>query len=139
MKSAIITLALPLIALCGIGADSPKADDQKNMQGTWAVVSATQDGKAVEFGDEAVFAGDQLKFRGKDGREQKGTFKLDPTKKPKEFIFKPVDLPPNASPGQMAYELSGDTLKLVTSSPDKRPTEISDKGQILITLNRKKP
>jgi uncharacterized protein (TIGR03067 family) len=135
----LLALAFTLITACGIAADTPKHDDQKAIQGTWTVETATNSGQPVaDINGELIFDGDKFTIRDKAGTERKSTFKLEPGSKPKAMLVKPENNPPNSSPGHYAYELNGDSLKLAISPPDKKPTEISDKGQILITLKRKK-
>jgi uncharacterized protein (TIGR03067 family) len=139
MKIFIITFILSLITFSGVYAESSAADDQKNLQGTWIVQSATEDGRPFNFADEVVFDGDKFTIRGKIAKEEKNSFQLDASKKPKRLIAIPLQHAPNSAPGQVAYELDGDRLKLVLGPPDKSPTEISDKQQKLIILKRSKP
>ena len=140
MKTSIVAaLALFLLPLCGIAAEAPASDDQEKIQGTWIVEVSSEDGEVQKEGpDQMVFAGDRLTMSDKQGKEKKGTFKLDPTKSPKVLIF-PADVAPNVIPANFAYELKGDVLKIVNSAPRRKPTEISDKGQLLYVLKRKQP
>lgn len=71
--------------------DSTSKKDLDGMQGTWNLVSAMQDGKALP-GDEVkqttiVVSGDTFRFPGlaNDATSRAGTFKLDATKKPKQM------------------------------------------------------
>ena len=140
MKTTITTLALALIAVCGFAVDSAIAGDQENIQGTWTLETATLDGKAMpRVSVEYVFTGETLTVRPEVGKEQKATFKLDTTSKPKVLVVQHDQHLPDAKPDRTPYELDGDTLKIAFPSPDERPTEVSDKGQILFTLKRKKP
>ena len=74
-------------------------------------------------------------------------YKLDPTKKPKQIDFTPLDGPPNekGKTGHGLYSLEGDVLKLcMPKGPDadERPTELrTEEGgkAFLITLKREKP
>jgi uncharacterized protein (TIGR03067 family) len=126
-----------------LGADSPVEDaakEAKKLEGTWTAVSATKDGKELgkEKDKEAVFSGDKLTLKG-GGKEEKFTYKLDPSQKPKTIDFKSAgDAPKNSAPGKGIYELNGGTLKLCIGPPNRRPTEMSDKGQVLFILKRKK-
>jgi uncharacterized protein (TIGR03067 family) len=141
MKKAIAIFALLFFTFCGIAADAPAPDDQKDILGTWIVESASLDGRVIaptDIFDTAEFAGDQLRLSDKKGKEKKGTFKLDTTKNPKVMLF-PAEHAPNVLPVHWAYELNGDTLKLVNSAPNRPPTEMSDKGQLFVILKRKKP
>lgn len=121
-------------------ADGPE-DELKKLEGTWTIDSATLDGKAVKEmqAGQAMFAGHKLTLKDADGKvKQKFTCKVDPSQKPKTMNFVLDKKEKNAAPGNAIYELKGNSLKLCIGPPDKRPTEFSDKGQVLIVLKRKK-
>ena len=132
-------LGLACASLAGVRAED-KADDAKKLEGTWLVKSASFDGKAVDDmkDGQLVIAGDKLTIKPKERKEQEFTFKVDPAKKPKTLDLALVVKVPNAAPGLVIYDRDGDSLKLVIGSPDRRPTEFTDKGQALVTLVRKK-
>jgi uncharacterized protein (TIGR03067 family) len=137
MKLGFASTLLVLAALCGHAEEAPDLEDQKNLQGTWVIESATFNGKPEPgVRGEMIFAGNECTTREGDGKEQKGTFKLDPAKKPKRLVFTPAPPAPK-DVGNMAYELKGDELRLAMSPPDKEPVDLSDKGQLLIVLKRK--
>jgi uncharacterized protein (TIGR03067 family) len=120
-------------------ADSA-AEEAKKLEGSWNVESATYDGKPMPDlqRGQLVFAGNTLILKGVNGREQKLTYRVDPSKNPKTMDFEMEKKEANASPGTAIYEINGDALKLCLGPPDKRPTEFTDKGQILLVLKRKK-
>jgi uncharacterized protein (TIGR03067 family) len=141
MKSRLMMAVIAVAFLAG--ADDQKDDalkkELKSLEGTWTVASATFKGKSdKEEGGEFIFTPDQLTIKSKDGKKEIVSFKIDPSKKPKIMDFTPGAEKKNASPGKAIYELDGDTLKICVGPPDKRPDEISDKGQVLFTLKRKK-
>jgi uncharacterized protein (TIGR03067 family) len=137
MKITTTTFALALVAIC-FATDSAVAGDQENIQGTWTLESATVDGKAMpNVSGMYIFTGETLLLRLKVGTEQKATFRLETTSKPKVLVVQRDQ--PNAKPDRTPYELDGDTLKIVFPTPDEHPTEISDEGHVLFTLKRKKP
>ena len=139
MKTTITTFALALVAIGGFVAGSAMAGDQENIQGTWTLETATVDGKAMPSVSAVyIFAGETLIVRPKVGAEQKATFRLETTSKPKVLVVQ-RDQSADAKPDRTPYELDGDTLKIAFPSPDERPTEVSDKGQMLFTLKRQKP
>jgi uncharacterized protein (TIGR03067 family) len=139
MKTTIITFALVLVATCGFVAGSAVAGDQENIQGTWTLETATVDGNAMPSVSAVyIFTGETLIVRPKVGAEQKATFKLETISKPKVLVVQ-RDQPAGAKPDRTPYELDGDTLKIAFPSPNERSTEVSDKGQMLFTLKRKKP
>jgi uncharacterized protein (TIGR03066 family) len=136
--------------------EKDSSDDAKRIQGTWAVdAEATLkeggDSPAIKEAREElaamrfVFAGDKLTIRepsgptptGK-GRDEEDTFRLDPSKKPKQ-----IDLSGSA---RGIYELKGDTLKLCLDIRGKehgRPTQFGfdkDKATVVYyVLKREKP
>ena len=139
MKTIITKFALALVAICDFTAGSAVAGDQENIQGTWTLESATVDGTAMpNVSAMYIFTGETLLVRPKAGAEQKTTFKLETTSKPKVLVVQ-RDQPAGAKPDRTPYELDGDTLKIAFPSPNERSTEVSDKGQMLFTLKRTKP
>lgn len=114
-------------------------DDAKRLEGAWTVESATHDGKPADLNGEVTFAGDKMTIKPAKGQEQKFLFKVDPSKKPAimDLAFA-GEKPKNAAPGKAIYELNGNLLKLCIGPPGRRPTEISDKGAVLIVMKRKK-
>ena len=139
MKKSITTLILALVAICGFAVNSAVAGDQEDIQGTWTLESATVDGTTMaNVSVTYIFTGETLLMRPKAGTEQKVTFKLETASKPKVLVVQ-RDQPAGAKPDRTPYELDGDTLKIAFPSPDQRSTDVSDKGQMLFTLKRKKP
>jgi len=66
------------------------------------------------------------------------SFKLDTIGNLKLIIIQPEEKLTNSTPVSVAYELDGDSLKIVVAPPGLRPTEISDKNnQELIICKRK--
>jgi hypothetical protein len=63
---------------------------------------------------------------------------LDTTGNLKFIIIQPGEKLTNSTPVSVAYELNGDSLKIVVAPEGLRPTEISDKNnQELIICKRK--
>jgi RNA polymerase sigma factor (sigma-70 family) len=126
-------------------ADRPKVDlDVKNIQGTWAVVSAEQDGKeapAEAIKDFAVLiTADKIAFS-PNGENRQASYKLDPKKDPKVIEMTPLDGPAKGKTLHGLYALEGDRLKLcLQNGPGKEPTEFAtkaDSGLRLLVLKRK--
>lgn len=87
-----------------------------------------------------VFRGDKLTFKDETGKEMKYSFKLDTASNLKLITVLPEETPTNSAPVSVAYELDGDSLKIVVAPAGSRPTEISDKNdQELIICKRKSP
>jgi uncharacterized protein (TIGR03067 family) len=140
MKTPFLVLALACISSFSLAADIPKTNDQQNLQGEWIVEFATANGFKAEDGPgwHYVFSGDKLTIRDTTGKEMKYSFKIDASGKPNLLILHPEQTLTNTTMGSAAYELNGSTLRIVIGCPATRPTEMSDKDQILAVLKRKK-
>jgi uncharacterized protein (TIGR03067 family) len=119
-------------------------NDLDVMQGTWNLVSAMEDGKALPE-DHAkqttiVVKGNTFRFPGlaEDATAREGTFKLDTTKNPKEMDS--ISTEEEVSLG--IYELEPDSYKICFAPPGKpRPTRFNSEpgsGQILQVWQRQK-
>ena len=130
-----------------IAADDAKKDDtmkdKESLKGTWIVQSSERDGQADEGSKDATvtFDGDSVTVITND-REQKATFKLDASKKPKTIDFTPSEGSEKDKVVLGIYSLDKDELKVCFTKPgEERPTEFSAKegtGQQLHILKRKK-
>jgi uncharacterized protein (TIGR03067 family) len=145
-------MKLQLCALLAIGllvAAAPKDDDAKadreKLQGVWSVVSLEVSGTQAGADDtkniKFEFKGDKIFFM--DGKENhEGTFKLDPTTKPKTIDVVPADGPGKGKTHPGIYTFEGDTLKICGAEPGtERPKEFKTKqgaGQTLVVLKRAK-
>ena len=139
MKTNSITLSLALIALCGFAASSTLAGDQEDIQGTWTLQKVSMNGQDMPVPVVTyIFAGDTLTIHPEAGVEKKTMFKLE-TSKSKVMILQHNESGAGTKPAPPSpYELSGDTLKIAFGALKELSGEISDKGQILFTLQRKK-
>lgn len=138
MKTSLIILLLIFVMSCGVTEDAAKSTDQANIQGAWLAQTESQNGIKKNVSYLYVFNGDKLTFTDETGKEMKYSFKLDTTGNPKLLIIRPEDTLTNSTPVSVAYELDGDSLKIVVAPPGLRPTEISDKNnQELIICKRK--
>lgn len=138
MKTSPVALVLVCASLCGIAGDAPKSSDQANLQGVWLAQSESQNGHKRNVTYQYVFRGDKVTFKDETGKEMKYSFKLDTASNLKLITIRPVETLTNAKPVSVAYELDGDSLKIVIAPAGSRPTEISDKNnQELIICKRK--
>jgi uncharacterized protein (TIGR03067 family) len=138
MKAFLIILVLVCSLSCGVNGDATKSNDQTNIQGAWLAQTESQNGIKKNVSYLYVFRGDTITFRDETGKEMKYLFRLDTTANPRMIIIQPEDRLTNSSPVSVAYELNGDSLKIVVAPPGLRPTEISDKNnQELIICKRK--
>src|SRR5689334_7445345 len=140
MKTSLITLVLVGVSLGGIAGDAPKSSDQANIQGVWLAQSESQNGHKKNVTYQYVFRGDKLTFKDETGKEMKYSFRLDTASNLKLITIRPEATLTNSAAVSVAYELDGDSLKIVVAPPGSRPTEISDKSnQELIICKRKGP
>lgn len=131
MKNLIATLLVFSSGLVVVSAGEEKTDLER-MQGTWLVVSLTEEGKAVPAAEveilEVAIEKDVLTVREKGKIVVQYEIKLDPTKKPKEidFTFLVGDDKGKTEPGIFAFEK--DQLKLCLDEKKKgRPTVFEGK------------
>jgi len=144
MKKHLLLLAGVVFLLAADDADQEVKKEMARFQGTWRMVS-------LEAGENKLtedalkdfrlkIEGD--KFTATEGKsENHGTFKVDPTKKPKTIDITMIQ----GEKRQILlgiYELEGDTYKLCGDMSGKsRPTEFAIKpgsGYILEVLKREK-
>jgi uncharacterized protein (TIGR03067 family) len=144
--------AMLLVLTAGLvfGAGDSKDDAKKDldqMQGTWRRTSAQMNGQSLP--EEALknttltIKGDEYTLEEKGGETRKGTFKLDPSKSPKQIDLMPAEGPNKGKTLPGIYELDGDTLRYCINLQGKdRPTEFASKqgsGNALFGNKRAKP
>lgn len=140
MKTSFIILAFVCALSCGVAGDRGKSTDQAKIQGFWLAQSESQNGIKKSVSYLYVFRGDKVTFTDETGKEITYLFKLDTTGNLKLIIIQPEEPLNNSTPVSVAYELDGDSLKIVVAPPGLPPTEISDKNnQELIICKRKGP
>ncbi|MFT3680852.1 MAG: TIGR03067 domain-containing protein [Ferruginibacter sp.] len=138
MKTSLIILVFVFALSCRFAGDAAKSTDKANIQGTWLAQSESQNGIKKNVSYLYVFTEDKVTFTDETGKEIKYSFKLDTTGNPRLMIIQSDDTLINPAPVSVAYELDGDSLKIVVAPPGLRPTEISDKNnQELIICKRK--
>ena len=124
-------------------SQAARADDRKDMEGTWKVESAEAGGKKIESGDlmEVVvkITGDRYEVKVKD-RTDAGTLKLDETQKPKTMDATDTEGDDVGKVVKAIYDLTGDTLRVCyTLDGGERPTEFATKeGSPLLLLTYKR-
>jgi uncharacterized protein (TIGR03067 family) len=138
---------LALLAVALVAADKPadKKTDKELLQGAWVVVTIEAKGEVLKAGDlfeqlkdmKLTFTGDSVtNSRHPDG---KGTFKLDPDKKP-PAVDVVMTVGQETRTHRAVYELKGDTMRVCSARGEgERPTEFTSKGDLLIlTFKRDK-
>ena len=143
LKMLVVLTAGLLVAADDATKDAAK-NDQGKLQGKWTVVGAELEGQKLpeaQAKGELVFKGNTYAFTTGAGESGKGTFKLDPTKKPKA-----MDAMPDDAAGvtvEEFYEVDGDNLKICLAVPgNPRPKEFkapAGSGRMLFIYKRAKP
>lgn len=140
MRGKVVVLLAAVFTSAGAGAGGDAKTELKKFAGTWSFVSIQKDGKD-ELPEEVrntlrlTFAGDKLTFA--DAKETRnGTFKIDPTKKPKQ-----IDLMVDDKTVKGIYRFKGDTLELCAGEPgEARPGEfkapVGNRKISLVVLKR---
>jgi uncharacterized protein (TIGR03067 family) len=140
-------LAVGLLAL-SLGARAGDAKkDREQLQGTWRLTKVLAKGEEVPpklfEGGALLVEGDVMTTVSRSGgkeQRQKGNYKLDPAKKPKEIEVVSEAGPDKGTKALGIYELEGDTLKLALSK-DKRPTDFTageKSATVVFTFKRAK-
>src|SRR5262245_43413686 len=122
MKTGVAVLVCVALASASVAGGGDAKAELKKFEGTWEVESTRGRGKdipAKEFkGGAIIFTGDQVTIRKKNGDREKGTFKIDPGKKPPHIDFKAGG---ETTPG--IYAFKGGKLTLCLTEKGERPTE----------------
>jgi uncharacterized protein (TIGR03067 family) len=153
VKTKAFGLAAVLLVGVTAALQAGGQGDKEKIQGTWQLES-------IKFGDKEISnPGGDATMIFKDGKvtmkgkEQEGSYKIDPSKKPKHIDLEGAFGGGKKGAGKMPgiYELEGDTLKIafgmpkiekgadggITFTPPERPTAFGDK-LIIMTLKRVK-
>ena len=148
-RYVVTALATILLAFAAPAADDAKKDKEA-LQGAWKVVSSEAGGKdqTEELkGHLLVFEGDTFALKKGDQVGLKGTFKLDPSQKPKAIDLTITEGGREGDKGKVLhgiYERGKDALKWCTAEPGgtDRPREFSTTegvNHMLVTLKKEKP
>jgi uncharacterized protein (TIGR03067 family) len=137
-------LATLVAALGGLGASGSSAQDTGNIQGAWAVVSAERNGKPAPdvAGHRLTFSGDAFTIRHERHTLYRGTYAVDPDRKPAEIDFQHADGELKGKVWKGIYRFEGAALRICDNAPDMarpRPTLFSAKagsGHICVVFRR---
>ena len=145
MKSRLLMIvAVGLLLAAANSQDPASKKDLEGLQGTWKLVSAMKDGKALPKSKvkktTIVIKDDTFRFPelAEDATSREGTFKLDATKKPKQ-----MDTTSTKKEVMLGiYELDRDRYKVCFAPAGKpRPSKFASKpgsGHIVQVWERKK-
>ena len=146
IRAAVLALTAGLSLAAGDGNKKALDMEYAKLEGTWQVVSLEVDGMMIP---KETIKNSKLIIKSKEFTMKeniatyKGTFSIDPSKKPKTIDIKFTEGPENGNTSLGIYELDGDDLKLCLSVTTKeRPTEFSAKpksGHGFEVLKREKP
>jgi uncharacterized protein (TIGR03067 family) len=144
-RQMLLVLTVSLL-LAADAADDAAKKDLKLFEGTWKITSMEAEGMKLpedQFkNDKLVCKGNEFTYTDAGGAAHKGTFKIDPTKKPKTMDITFTDGPNKGETMLGIYEISEDTYKLCMKPMSKdRPTEFSSKagsGQVVEVLKKEK-
>jgi uncharacterized protein (TIGR03067 family) len=137
---AVILLAVVFVT-AGVVAGGDAKDDLKRFQGTWSVTSAVEGGKAIPEEKtkdvQVVFDGNKISVKMGE-KSMDGTFKLDPSKKPKQIDVTIMD---KKGLGIYRFKKGGMLEVCATEEGGERPTEFKSPESsktILFLLKREK-
>jgi uncharacterized protein (TIGR03067 family) len=144
MNAVLLTVVASGLLLGTDGKDDAAKADREKLQGKWKVTSGVIDGNAIpkgQLGGELNYKGDKYSWSFGD-QSGTGTFKLDPSKNPKQLDAVPGDGPAQGQTVEHIYEIDGDKLKLCFALPGTdRPKEFKStagSGLWLFTYKRAK-
>ena len=137
MKTRLVLFVPGMATVAGFGWAGDAAKDQKALQGTWMFTTGDKDGTLT-------FAGN--KFTAVMGDETfKGTFKIDPSKKPAAIDMAVAKGPKFEGMTSLGiYKLEDGKLTWCANEPGRtdRPKEFSetqgDQKLLLVVMQRKK-
>jgi uncharacterized protein (TIGR03067 family) len=136
MRMRLITITAVALCLAAASPNDAAKKDQEKLQGDWVLVSGERDGE--QFPDEAVkslkrhISGGAFTVTRDGETVTKGTFSLDPSKKPKAIDLK-LEGADQAMHG--IYEFDGDTCKLCYAmAGGERPKQFATKAGSGVTL-----
>ena len=127
MKTSMFGILVLSMSVAGAASQNDKSDAEK-FRGTWRVVSVERDGETeFEKKDKPFyFSFDNGKMTMKAGKKtlEASTFKIDPSKSPKEIDLFTGKTGKDHAKGIYVFE--GDQLKICLSALPPRPAEKDD-------------
>lgn len=144
MRTLGLMASMMGVLIAADSSDDTAKKDTAKFQGTWTLISAERDGKKTPEEDakkiKLTIQGDKYVMRRDSLVVSEGTFKLDPTKKPKE-IDETITAGPNMGMVfQAIYEIIDDEHhKICFAVGGKaRPTAFSSESGLLQVWKREK-
>ena len=144
-KHLLLVVGVVFLVAAGDAQDEVKKELAR-FEGTWKWVSIEME--KMKLSADALehlrlkLMGDKFTVTEENNASFGGTFKVDPSKKPKTIDVTFTDGPAKDKTALGIYELEGDTYKVITDPAGKsRPTEFAVKpgsGHVLQVLKREK-
>jgi uncharacterized protein (TIGR03067 family) len=147
MRRVILaTVVVGLLLAAGALRAGDEKKEKERLQGAWRGETAVQDGKddsADAKNHVLIFDGDNFRVEEKGRVEIRGTFKINPSKKPAEIDLMITEGSESGETAQGIYVIEGDMLRWCTSHPGvgTRPKEFASPAGsklLLVTLKREK-
>jgi uncharacterized protein (TIGR03067 family) len=155
-KLQVVRAMLLAVGVTGLGVDScthaapadeqakktdKTAEDQKNLQGTWIMMTEEDQGRTLpeetlQKRFRLVIEGAKWTLKENQGSERKEwNVKLDSTRSPKQGDFTYLFGNNKGKVAFAIYELKGDALKLCIADPgERRPKKFDGKGKNTLIL-----
>jgi len=139
MKATTAALILGLLIAGGDANELIKKDKEK-LQGRWQVTAAEAKGEKVPAEEvaelEVIFAGDTIQVKEAGKVQEKFSFKIDPSQKPKTIDMTFTDGPKKGRTDRGIYGFEGEQLKIcIQENKDAaRPKEFATKGGTDLSL-----
>lgn len=137
--SHALALILGFLVVADKEADAVKKD-LAQLEGEWSMTAAERDGEKIPegllAGSKRVTKGDETSIHIGNQLFMKATFKIDPSKTPKEIDY---DVKEGMNKGMKQlgiYEIKGDAVKFCFSAPgEKRPSDFTTKEGSKLTMS----
>ena len=148
MRRIVWLLAGVLLVMLSVGSDSPReysdgATEVDELQGTWQWTGDEFNGRKVETRLQEVLTFRNANYTSKysDGDTFRGSYRLDPTRKPPHLDEVPSNGPYQGQTVKYIYQLDRDTLRIAFMAAEddmRRPQGFNDKGVYVETYKRVK-
>lgn len=138
MKTGLLILSLLLATAGQAPQEAPKVTAAM-LQGNWAVASFNGEPIPAEAEAFLVFSGDKYEQWTGSNVDERGTIKLDTSKKPMAIDLIIVEGGDAGKTQLGVFELSGDTLSVTLATPGDltRPAAINQ-GELQVVLKKAK-
>jgi uncharacterized protein (TIGR03067 family) len=145
VQNARLQLDQLLAELTKMRVEEAARRELEKLQGNWTAVAYEVDGKPASEKElkamKLSIAGDRSTFQSGDVT-RKGTYRLDPTRKPKTLDIVFTEGPDKESSYQAIYKLEDDQLEVCHGAGKDRPSEFASKpgsGYVHVIWKRTKP